>query len=353
MFKTGSIRKVELKNFVTYTYVEMFPGPYLNMVIGPNGTGKSTIVAAIILGLGGTPKVVGRGTKISEYVKHNSNSAVITIFLQDENENQYIKVTREFDTRDRNSWKLNDQKVKFEEVLECIKKFNIQVNNLCQFLPQDRVQDFVKLNKKELLKETQVALCRYDLIEKQETLIQIRDNHKKLLDTITKLDKNLDQAKNLNLRMEGRVMSFNKKKEYLEKIDNIERKIQWMIYEDFRIQLTDIKKDRSKADELYNRYKKILKPMEQQINFIKNYITQKQDNIMKISHEINNIRTCISTNRDKWKKLRDSIKTIEDDVQHKLAEIDLWDKEIDNVSLKLEDMKNLQREVNIKNAASE
>lgn len=42
----------------------MFPAPNLNMLVGPNGTGKSTIVAAIILGLGGNPKTVGRGTKV-------------------------------------------------------------------------------------------------------------------------------------------------------------------------------------------------------------------------------------------------------------------------------------------------
>lgn len=36
------------------------------MIIGPNGTGKSTMVAAIILGLGGTPKIVGRGSKVSQ-----------------------------------------------------------------------------------------------------------------------------------------------------------------------------------------------------------------------------------------------------------------------------------------------
>ena len=48
----GSILRVKLTDFVTYTAVEFSPGPSLNMVIGPNGTGKSTLVCAICLGLG-------------------------------------------------------------------------------------------------------------------------------------------------------------------------------------------------------------------------------------------------------------------------------------------------------------
>lgn len=53
----GSIVRVKLVNFVTYSAVEFFPGPSLNMVIGPNGTGKSTLVCAICLGLGWGPQV--------------------------------------------------------------------------------------------------------------------------------------------------------------------------------------------------------------------------------------------------------------------------------------------------------
>lgn len=55
----GSIVRVTLKNFVTYTAAEFLPGPSLNMVIGPNGTGKSTLVCAICLGLGWETKVGG------------------------------------------------------------------------------------------------------------------------------------------------------------------------------------------------------------------------------------------------------------------------------------------------------
>lgn len=53
----GAIVRVKLTNFVTYTSAEFFPGPNLNMVIGPNGTGKSTLVCAICLGLGWGPQV--------------------------------------------------------------------------------------------------------------------------------------------------------------------------------------------------------------------------------------------------------------------------------------------------------
>ena len=56
-YQPGSIVRVKLQNFVTYTSAEFFPGPSLNMIIGPNGTGKSTLVCAICLGLGWGPQV--------------------------------------------------------------------------------------------------------------------------------------------------------------------------------------------------------------------------------------------------------------------------------------------------------
>ena len=53
----GSIVRIQLRNFVTYDWVEFCPGPYLNMILGPNGTGKSSIACAIALGLNFPPSV--------------------------------------------------------------------------------------------------------------------------------------------------------------------------------------------------------------------------------------------------------------------------------------------------------
>lgn len=68
----GSILKVKLTDFVTYTAVEFSPGPSLNMVIGPNGTGKSTLVCAICLGL-------GWGAQVSLEVANNLRGARLMI----------------------------------------------------------------------------------------------------------------------------------------------------------------------------------------------------------------------------------------------------------------------------------
>jgi recombinational DNA repair ATPase RecF len=53
----GSIVRVQLENFVTYDFVEFRPGPNLNMIFGPNGTGKSSIACALCIGLNGAPSV--------------------------------------------------------------------------------------------------------------------------------------------------------------------------------------------------------------------------------------------------------------------------------------------------------
>lgn len=52
----------------TYDYSEVYPGPNLNMIVGANGTGKSSIVCAICLGLAGKTAILGRGDKVNSGV---------------------------------------------------------------------------------------------------------------------------------------------------------------------------------------------------------------------------------------------------------------------------------------------
>lgn len=58
-YKVGSIVRVKMFNFLTYDECEVFPGPKLNVLIGPNGTGKSAMTHAICLACAGSTGDVG------------------------------------------------------------------------------------------------------------------------------------------------------------------------------------------------------------------------------------------------------------------------------------------------------
>lgn len=78
--------------------------------------------------------------------------------------------------------------------MEHVAQYNIQITNLCQFLPQDRVQDFAKMNPQELLHNTQSSVCSPECSEMFEKLKELRAQQKgdgnTLITQISKLSEN-------------------------------------------------------------------------------------------------------------------------------------------------------------------
>jgi chromosome segregation ATPase len=71
-YRHGSVVRIEMHNFVTYNSCVVYPGARLNVVIGPNGTGKSTLVCALALGLGGPTSILGRAKDVADFIRHGA-----------------------------------------------------------------------------------------------------------------------------------------------------------------------------------------------------------------------------------------------------------------------------------------
>ncbi|KAK5115109.1 hypothetical protein LTR62_001806 [Meristemomyces frigidus] len=177
----GSLVRIEMTNFVTYSKAQFSPGPNLNMIIGPNGTGKSTLVCAICLGLGWKPHHLGRAKDFGEFVKHGEEVAIIEIELaadpESHAENPVIttKITRE---GNKVEFAIAGKKVTNKDVKALMNSFSIQVDNLCQFLPQDRVVEFAALSPVDLLTHTQRAAAPPQMTEWHEQLKVMRKEQK-------------------------------------------------------------------------------------------------------------------------------------------------------------------------------
>lgn len=181
----GAIVKVTLKDFVTYTAATFYPGPALNMVIGPNGTGKSTLVCAICLGLAASPNNLGRAKEVGEFVKHGASDAYIEIELKGKRgQRNYVIKTHIKRDGNKRTFQINGQASTQKTVTEMARTFSIQIDNLCQFLPQDRVVEFSALSPENLLASTVRAAAPQQMTEWHDRLKELRVEQRKAVSTL-------------------------------------------------------------------------------------------------------------------------------------------------------------------------
>lgn len=70
-----------LKNFMCHSCLDVDLSSNINILIGRNGSGKSAILTALVVGLGGKASLTSRGNSIKGFVKAGKNSGSIEIEL--------------------------------------------------------------------------------------------------------------------------------------------------------------------------------------------------------------------------------------------------------------------------------
>ncbi len=119
------------------------------------GTGKSTMTHAICLACGGLPSSIGRSDDIREFVKRgkeNEEACCEVTLLQ---QNSVVTVRRSINHENKSSkWSINGLNCTQSAVKNLMKSLNIDVDNLCSFMPQDKVGNFSQLAADGILKKT-------------------------------------------------------------------------------------------------------------------------------------------------------------------------------------------------------
>ncbi|XP_062563609.1 structural maintenance of chromosomes protein 5 [Armigeres subalbatus] len=308
-FIKGKIKSVAVKDFVTYDVTIFYPDEHLNIIIGPNGTGKSTIVAAIVLGMGGNCKLLSRSGSIEDYIKNGKDVAKIEVALYKNAKRDVVMFNRTFNRSGMDRFEIDGTKVSHKEFLNRIKNLNIQIDNLCQFLPQDRVQDFTKMNSRELLLNTQASVCRPEMIELMDQLMEKRRNQKTVAkssaDSLTKLKE--AEAKNEELRVQ--IENMKVRKQFEKEVEICNARKAWLEYEDVYLKFTSIKDDLQLAKTSMNEKQKRLDPLKSKaakLNKTKGELNEKikveASEIQKHSNQLRQMET-------RTEQLEDSIST--------------------------------------------
>ncbi|RAK96747.1 DNA repair ATPase SMC5 [Aspergillus ibericus CBS 121593] len=285
-YKPGAIVRIKVTDFVTYTSAEFFPGPKLNMVIGPNGTGKSTLVCAICLGLGWGPQHLGRAKDTGEFVKHGCREATIEIELAAGPGSRRNPVVSRTIKRDGNksTFMINGKQASRSQVQKLAHSFSIQIDNLCQFLPQDKVSEFAALTPIELLNSTQRAAAGEEMIEWHNNLKRLRAEQKKLQtdnqgdrDLLTNLEDRQEMQRADVERMRQRAQI----KRNIEMLDAVRPVLQ---FKEGHAKYNDMKRDVQRIETELEQLKAELEPALRSVNAKQQYCLQ-TDEVIKYKEQ--------------------------------------------------------------------
>ena len=324
----GIITYIYLENFVTYNKVAVKPGRYLNVIIGPNGTGKSTIVCAIVLGLGGKPSTIGRAVHVAEYVKAGCQEAKIEIHLKN-GRNADIIITRTFNVQGKSSWCLNGRASNIKEIQELTRSLDIQVDNLCQFLPQDKVQDFSKMNAQELLENTERSVGKPIVLEHHKQLIEYRSNHKELESQIENRKKLLKSKTQVYEGLKETVSGIKERKLIKKKIVSLKQKKAWLLYDQKRRDLLKLKKQKEDAFAEMRSLEDNIKPMNDSIEKLRSEIKILQNSVTDHNSKVRIKTTRLKNMMDNILECENNIRDSENTCKQRIQSEEARDNDID------------------------
>ncbi|KAG6853816.1 hypothetical protein C0991_001062 [Blastosporella zonata] len=235
----GIIERVEMVNFMCHAFLKFEFGPQINFIIGHNGSGKSAVLSAITVALGGKSNSTGRGSGLKSFIKEGCGAAEVTIHLKNQGEEAYkpheygksIIVSRRFTKEGASTWKIKGVKSsqtissKKEELAAICDHMNIQVDNPMNVLTQDAARQFLSAS---------APADKYKFFLRGTQLSQLSDEYTTCLANIKQTHKVLEQKKealpDLRIAFREATIRFEeaaKAREQKQKADELKKELAW------------------------------------------------------------------------------------------------------------------------------
>uniref|UniRef100_A0A4W3I449 Structural maintenance of chromosomes protein 5 n=1 Tax=Callorhinchus milii TaxID=7868 RepID=A0A4W3I449_CALMI len=318
----------------TYDSCEIHPGPNLNVIVGANGTGKSSIVCAICLGLAGRTSVIGRGDKVSLSILKSCS------FYSYKPPHNLI-ISREISvSNNQSTWQINGEHATQKMVEEQTSALSIQVSNLCQFLPQEKVGEFAKMSKVELLEATEKSVGPPDMYKFHSDLKHYHEKEKKLEKMCKDKKAALENMEKMNDRNEKDVQRYYEKQRHLDKIKILERKRPWVEYEAARQQHEEVKHLRDQLKQELKGLKEAQAPMTRRIQAIERQCKQQEYKINEKGTEIKETARNYKQKQDLLERKDKEVEEVEQNLRMKKEEEADRQKRISNTKKMIEDWEN-------------
>ncbi|KAF2444443.1 dna repair protein-like protein rad18 [Karstenula rhodostoma CBS 690.94] len=204
---SGVIEEIGCTNFMCHEQLTVKLGPLINFIIGHNGSGKSAVLTALTLCLGGKATATNRGQNLKSFIKAGKDWSTLSVKIKNQGPGAYkadqygdsIIVERHFTQNGTSGFKLKDRNgkivsVKKFELEDIIDHFGLQIDNPLNVLTQDMARQFLndsnaKDKYKFFLKGTQLEALDRDYSQIEQELEEQNAKHQTLDKDVKELEK--------------------------------------------------------------------------------------------------------------------------------------------------------------------
>ncbi|XP_075940326.1 structural maintenance of chromosomes protein 6 [Anarhichas minor] len=249
----GIVESITLKNFMCHSLLGPFTfGSNVNFVVGNNGSGKSAVLTALIVALGGNAHATNRGLSLKGFVKEGESSADVSITLRNKGRDAYkpevyglaiivdLRITREglrtYKLRSKSGQLVSTKK---EELLSILDNFNIQVNNPVSVLTQEMSKYFLHSKGegdkyKFFMKATQLEQMREDFV-------YIKTTKHVTEDKVQQHSECLKDLKRKSVEKEDRYKNMASLDEMHTKLEDLQKQMAWALVIEMEKELEPMK----------------------------------------------------------------------------------------------------------------
>ncbi|XP_072293423.1 structural maintenance of chromosomes protein 6 [Eucyclogobius newberryi] len=298
----GIVESITLKNFMCHSLLGPFSfGSNVNFMVGNNGSGKSAILTALIVALGGNAQATNRGMALKSFVKEGESSADVSITIRNKGRDAYkpevygssITIDMRISHDGMRTYKLKSKTGqvvtnKKDELLCILDNFNIQVNNPVSILTQEMSKYFLH-SKGEgdkyrfFMKATQLEQMREDFV------------HIKSAKSITedKVEQHCEILKDLKrkyLEKEDCYKSLGSIDEMHTKLEELQKQMAWALVLEMEKELEPLKEKIGADKNSTKKYDEKVEECRLKIEEAEKRYMQTQEQLEKITQQVQELQ---------------------------------------------------------------
>ncbi|NXB00011.1 SMC6 protein, partial [Cnemophilus loriae] len=304
--EVGIIESIQLKNFMCHSNLGPFQfGSNLNFVVGTNGSGKSSVLTALIVGLGGKATATNRGSSLKMFIQKGETSADISITLRNQGRDAFkpelygtsITVNQRINQDGSRTCKLKSKSgtiisSKKEELIGILDHFNIQVDNPVSVLTQEMSKQFLQTKNegdkyKFFMKATQLEQMKEDYSfigkTKKNTRVQIEQGEERL-----------EELKQLYLEKKEIFKSIAFVNDMQNRLKDLKHQMAWAVVSEMEKEI-ELLKEGVRAEEGNTEFLQKVEECQVKVNEAEKKYKAIQDKLITVSEEAQALHPqCIS-----------------------------------------------------------